>query len=107
MLRDIYFFNIKEGADEKRVLQLLSNEVVEYAKTFGCIERKTYKFLDARAQGQPAESAAYIDESLWPSQKEANAFIRAERPEEIMKWLGELLDGVELVKEVRYVDEEG
>ena len=107
MLRNIHFFNIKEGADEKRVLQLLDNEIVELAKTFGCIERKTWKLLDARSHGQSVKSAAYMNESLWPSQKEADAYSHAERPEEIRKWLDELLNGVDVVKTVRYVDEEG
>ena len=71
MLRNIHFFNIKAGTDEKRMLHLLDNEVAEYAKTFGCLERKTWKLLDARSHGQPAQSAAYMNESLWPSQKEA------------------------------------
>jgi hypothetical protein len=107
MLRNIHFFNIKPGADKERVLYLGDHEMVEYAKTFGCIERKTWKFLDAHAGGQPVESAAYMNESLWPSRKAADAFSRAERPEEVRKWWDELADGIEIVKTVRYVDEEG
>jgi hypothetical protein len=107
MLRNIHFFNIKPGADEKRVLHLVDYELAEYAKTFGCIERKTWKFLNASVKGQPAESAAYLNESLWPSQKEADAISQAERPEEIQKWWEELLLGIDIVKTVRYVDDEG
>jgi len=73
MLRNIHFINIKPGADEERMLYLLNHEYAEYAKTFGCIERKTWKLLDAHHLdlGEPAESATYLNESLWPSQKDS------------------------------------
>ncbi len=107
MLRNIHFFNIKPSADANRILYFLDHELAEYAKTFGCIERKTWKLLDARTGGQPAESAAYMNESLWPSQKEADAYSQAERPEEVGRRLDELFDGIENLKTVRYVDDEG
>ena len=107
MLRNIHFFNIMPGADTERILYLLAHDHVAYAKTFGCIERKTWKLLDAHAQGQPVASAAYMNESLWPSQEAADTFSRAARPEEVQKWLDELLGGVEIVKTVRYVDASG
>jgi len=107
MLRNIHFFNIKPGVDEERILYLFDHLVAEHAKTFGCIERKTWKLLDAHTGGQPVESAAYMNESLWPSQEAANTFSRAERSEKVKKWLDELFGGIEVVKTVRYVDEEG
>jgi len=107
MLRNIHFFNIKPGVGKERILYLLDHKVAEHAQTFGCIERKTWKLLDAQAQGQPVGSAAYMNESLWPSQEAANAYSRAERPEEVRKWLDELLAGIEVVKTVRYVDDGG
>ena len=107
MLRNIHFFNIKPGADEARILSLVDHELVEYATAFGCLERKTWKLLDAHARGKPVESATYLNESLWPSQKAADAFSQAERPEDVKKWWKELADGLEIVKTVRYVDVEG
>ena len=107
MLRNIHFTNIKPGADEARILSLVNHELVEYAKTFGCLERKTWKLLDAHAGGKPVQSATYLNESLWPSQEAAEAFSRAERPESVKTWWKELVDGLEIVKTVRYVDEEG
>ncbi len=53
------FFNIKSGADEARMLHLWNHEAAQYAKTFGCIERKTWKLLDASSQGT---SAQYVNE---------------------------------------------
>ena len=110
MLRNIHFFNIKPGADEERVLHLLDNEIAEYARTFGCIERKTWKLLNAISQGEPAQSAAYMNEALWPSQKEADAFTRGIQegpPEEVKKAFTELRAGVDIEISVRYVGEEG
>ena len=112
MLRNIHFFNIKPGADEKRILHLLDNEIAEYARTFGCLERKTWKFLSARSgpERQPTESAMYMNESLWPSQKGSDAFTQAIReapPEEVKNTYDEMIAVMELEKTVRYVDEEG
>ena len=76
-----------------------------YADGSSCIRRKTWKFLDARERGQPAESTEYIVEALWPSQKQADALTHAERPEDVRKWWDEIMDGVEVVKAVRCVDE--
>ena len=110
MLRNIHFFNIKSGVNEERILHLLDNEIAEYAKAFGCIERKTWKLLSVHVQGQPAQSAAYMNESLWPSQKEADAFTQAFRegpPEKVKKAYAELQAGLDPEKTVRYVDGEG
>ena len=106
MLRNIHFFNIKPGADEERILSLVDHELVAFAKTHGCIERKTWKLLDAHAGGQPVESAAYLNESLWPSQEAADAFSRTDRTG-VEEWYGEMRAGLEVVKSIRYVDKEG
>ena len=89
------------------MLYLIDHEMVEYAKTFGCIERKTWKLLDARSQGQSVEAAAYMNESLWPNQEAADAITQAGRTEVTKPWWDEILGGIEIVKTVRYIDEEG
>jgi hypothetical protein len=107
MLRNIHFFNLKEGTDEGRMHDLMDEKLAEYAAQFGRIEHKTWKLLDAHAHGQPVEAATYMNESLWPSQKEAAAFSRAERPPEVREWWDEMLNGGEVVLTVRYGDEGG
>jgi len=119
MLRSIHFFSIKPGADEKRMLHLMDNEFAEYAKTFGCIERKTWKLLDSGSPSlsvqsetltlkwEPTRSAAYMNEGLWPSQKEADAFGNTELPADVKNFLDELFSGIEIENTVRYVDAEG
>jgi hypothetical protein len=107
MLRVIHFYNLKEGADKERMQHIADHEYAEYAKQFGCIRRKTWRFLDARAGGQPAESPEYMTEALWPSLKQAEAFTHADRPEEVREWWDEMRAGIQIVKSVRYVDEGG
>jgi hypothetical protein len=60
MLLVLHFFNIKSGTDEERMLHLVNHGLTEITKPYGCIERKTWKLLDAEAQGQPVQAAAYI-----------------------------------------------
>ncbi len=67
----------------------------------------SFLLLDARSGGQPAPSAMYMNEALWPSQQKADEWTRAERPEEIKKVFAEVSNGVEIEKTVRYVDAEG
>jgi hypothetical protein len=108
VLRNIHFFNIRSGVDEKRILHLIDNDLVEYAKSFGCIERRTLKRLDSSVKGNPAPSPAYMNESLWPSRKEADAFsadwTRSQKSGTLKKGLAEIAAGMEIENSVRYID---
>jgi len=106
MLRNIHLINIKLGADEARMLHLINVELTRIARANGCIERKTWRFLDA-AHGQALPVAAYLNESLWPNQKTADVFGRASRSTEDQALLDELFAGIEIVETMRYVDVEG
>ena len=107
MLRNIHFFSIRSGADERRMLYILDHDVAEYAATFGCLERRTLRLLDANRRGKPVQGAAYMNESLWPSQKEGDAFTYSDPPEDTQSVLRDLLDGIELERTVRYVELDG
>ena len=49
-----------------------------------------------------------MNESLWPSQKVADAWSQTgERSEHFRKASDELREGIEIIRTVRYVDEEG
>lgn len=106
MLRNVHLINIKPGADEARMLYLINVELARIAKTHGCIERKTWRSLDA-AHGQALPVATYLNESLWPSQKAADAFGQAGRSSADQALLDELFSGIEIVQTLRYVDDEG
>lgn len=57
------FFNLKPGADEAQMLHLVNQGQLEITKAYGCLERKTWKLLDANAQGQPTPVATYMNEA--------------------------------------------
>jgi hypothetical protein len=110
MLRTIHFLNIKPDADTERMLSLL-DEVAAYSKTFGCIERKTWKVLDSHTwqpeRQETAPLATYMNESLWPSQREADTFSQAHTSDEWKRIWDESSNGIEFVLTLRYVDSEG
>ncbi|MCL4860003.1 MAG: hypothetical protein KJZ93_11380 [Caldilineaceae bacterium] len=107
MVRVIHFFNLKPGADEAQMLLLVNQGLRDLARPYGCLERKTWKLLDASAQGEPAHAATYLNEALWPNQQAADAFAHATQNEEAKAFVAELQSGIETVLTVRYVDEAG
>jgi hypothetical protein len=110
VLRNSHYFNIKPGVDAERIISIIDNEIAAHAKTFGCIERKTWKLLDFHNWNEEVPlappPATYLNESLWPSQKEADAFGQSEDSGEIKALMEELFNGAEFVLSVRYVDDE-
>jgi hypothetical protein len=107
MLRNLHFFNIKPGVDEARILYLWDHVVAEYARSRGCIERRTWKLLDVRAGGEQTQAALYLNEALWPSQQAADAFGQTEMPAEVRKAIDELFSGIESHRNLRYADAGG
>jgi hypothetical protein len=107
MVRIIHFFNIKPGADEAQMLRLVNQGLRDLARPYGCLERKTWKLLDANAQGEPAQAATYLNEALWPNQQAADAFARATHNDEAKAFFAEVQSGIETVLTVRYVDKAG
>ena len=55
------------------------HKLVAHAATSGCIECKTRKLLNARAEGKSPAAAQYLNESLWPSHAALDAYDRVER----------------------------
>jgi hypothetical protein len=107
MLRNIHFFRFKPGADKERILRLMDHDLAEYARSMGCIERRTWRLLDARSGGEPTTASDYMNESLWPDQETADAFGRAARSETVQQLMDEILANIEIERTVRYVAEEG
>ena len=70
MMRNIHFFNLAPGADERRVIELWDGALAEFALARGCIERRTLKLYDSRKDEgvgtDPFEPAQFMNESLWP-----------------------------------------
>ena len=78
-------------------------EIDRYFLANGCQERRTLRLHDARSGGQPAESALYINESLWPDLETAEG-VTGNLPDDIREAVRQLRELIDLVKTVRYVD---
>ncbi|MEZ4735822.1 MAG: hypothetical protein R3E79_52700 [Caldilineaceae bacterium] len=89
------------------MLALVNQGLRDLTRAYGCLERKTWKLLDANAQGQPTPMATYLNEALWPSQEAADTFARAVRDGEAKAFFAEANSGIETVLTMRYVDEAG
>ena len=48
MMRNIHFFDLAPGADERRALELWDGVLAEFALARGCKERWTLKLYDTR-----------------------------------------------------------
>jgi hypothetical protein len=82
MLRLIHAFNIRPGVDAESFINWLDATLMEKSRPFGCLERKTWIFLDGiegtYEQGKAARRPRYLNEAFWVSQDAA---------EEFRKWL--------------------
>ena len=110
MLRNIHFFSLSPESDEREILRLLNNDLQVHARKFGCIERKTYRFLDAHSPDGPADSAPYIQEALWPDLASADKWteeLLSDSSQEIVRLRDVLGKAIKIERTVRYVDEQG
>src|SRR5438477_3190636 len=80
MLRLIHSFDLRSGVDEQSFINWLDASLWEHSKKFGCLERKTWLFLDGidgnyePGQGRPVSRPRYLNEAFWPNQQAAEAF---------------------------------
>ena len=63
MMRNIHFFNLKDGADEESALHFINVTLKEHAMAHGCIERRTLKLIDAREGGEEVDGPQYMNGS--------------------------------------------
>ncbi len=78
MLRVIHSFDIKNGVEEIPFIEWLDGRLDEITKRFGCLERKTWVFIDGihgdYESGKQEKRPRYLNEAFWPSQKNADQF---------------------------------
>lgn len=80
MLRLIHAFDLRPGVDEQSFINWLDAALWEQSKRFGCLERKTWLFLDGiqgtydPGQSQPVGRPRFLNEAFWPHQEAAEAF---------------------------------
>ncbi len=107
MLRNIHFFNLKPGVDEATALAALNGDVAEYTKSLGCIERRTWKLLNAHPDG--SAPALYMNEALWSSQSAADSFAPSieQDTSPLSMRVRAAFDCITIVQNLRFVDDKG
>lgn len=78
MLRVIHAFDLKPGVVEDSFINWLDSRLDEVTKRFGCLERKTWVFVDGIKgdydKGKPERRPKYLNEAFWPDQEHADRF---------------------------------
>lgn len=78
MLRVIHAFDVKPGVVEISFIEWLDSQLDQATKRFGCIERKTWLFVDGirgdYERGKPERRPKYLNEAFWPDQEHADSF---------------------------------
>lgn len=82
MLRVIHAFDVKPGVVESAFIEWLDTQLDQITSRFGCLERKTWVFLDGLQGGYERGSVErrpkYLNEAFWPAQ---------ENPDRFRQWL--------------------
>jgi len=107
-LRVIHAYHIKAGVDERSFVEWLDSKLDEITRRFGCVERKTWVFLDGfegtyehqRAVRRPK----YLNEAFWVGEEAADNFrkwlLSPDGAEVRKRWFDSITDHTVL----RYVD---
>ena len=78
MLRVIHAYDVKPGVVESSFVEWLDGRLDELTKRFGCLERKTWVFVDGihgdYESGRPERRPKYLNEAFWPDQVHADRF---------------------------------
>ena len=78
MLRVIHAFDVKPVVHETSFIEWLDARLDEVTKRFGCLERKTWLFIDGiqgdYEHGKPERRPKYLNEAFWPDQQHADQF---------------------------------
>jgi hypothetical protein len=78
MLRVIHAYDVKPGVVENSFVEWLDGRLDELTKRFGCLQRKTWVFVDGihgdYESGRPERRPKYLNEAFWPDQRHADNF---------------------------------
>jgi hypothetical protein len=111
MLRLIHSFDIKPGVPVESFIEWLDHELWARSEPFGCIERKTWIYLDGidgtYEQGRPARRPRYLNEAFWPHQQAAEDFRKWLLSEDARDFRRRMFDGISNHTVLRYVDYSG
>ena len=103
MMRNIHFFNLKEGADEASVFDSLDVIIKQYTLERGCVDRRTLRLIDAHEGGEEVDAPQYMNESWWPDVETAMAaFSQEQQTPEFSEAVRKMREQIEIVRTVRY-----
>lgn len=79
MLRLVHIFDLRTSGNDEAFLNWLDANLYEKAKEFGCLERKTWIFLDGlkepyEKKSKPVKRPKFVLEAFWTNQKQADNF---------------------------------
>jgi len=108
MLRVIHAFDVKPSVHEASFIEWLDARLDETTKRFGCLERKTWVFIDGiqgdYVSGKPERRPKYLNEAFWPDQQHADQWRHWFMSEEAKEFRQKWFDSVKNHTVLRYVD---
>jgi hypothetical protein len=108
MLRVIHAFDVKPGVHDASFIEWLDARLDEVTKRFGCLERKTWVFIDGIQgdydRGKPERRPKYLNEAFWPDQQHADLFRQWLMSEEAKAFRQKWFESVKNHTVLRYVD---
>lgn len=111
MLRIVHSFDLKPGVIEESFVNWLDARLAEITRKFGCLERKTWIFIDGikgnYEQGTAERRPKYLNEAFWPDQRTADTFRQWLLSEEGKEFRRQWFDSVTNHTVLRYVDYTG
>jgi hypothetical protein len=108
MLRVIHAFDIKPGVVEGPFIEWLDARLDEFTRRFGCLERKTWVFIDGihgdYTSGRAERRPKYLNEAFWPDQLHADRFREWLMSDEAKAFRQKWFESVKGHTVLRYVD---
>ena len=108
MLRLIHSFDVKQGVPAESFIEWLDHELWARSEPFGCLERKTWIYLDGidgtYEHGKAAKRPRYLNEAFWPHQEAAENFRKWLLSDDAVAFRRRWFDGIQNHTVLRYVD---
>jgi len=108
MLRVIHAFDVKPEVQEASFIEWLDARLDETTKRFGCLQRKTWVFIDGiqgdYERGKAERRPKYLNEAFWPDQQHADQFRQWLMSVEAKAFRQKWFDSVKSHTVLRYVD---
>ena len=110
MLRIIHAFDVKPGVVESSFIEWLDSQLDQVTRRFGCLERKTWLFVDGirgdYEHGKAERRPKYLNEAFWPDQQCVENFRNWLRSPAARDFRNKWFAGVRNHTVLRYLDYE-